>query len=44
MGMYKTIKTENRWCCCCDEEPECEVVEAAEVEEEAKVVEVVEVV
>ena len=30
MRMYKTVKTENCCCCWCGEEPECEVVEAAE--------------
>jgi len=42
MGMYKTVKIEKCWCCCCGSGPECEVVEAEKAKEVAEASEVVE--
>lgn len=42
-GMYKPIETKNYWCGYGGEEPEGEIVEAAQATEAKKEVEVVEV-
>ena len=39
--MYKIVKVENYWCCCCGEELEREVAEAGDAEEEAEAVEAI---
>ena len=40
--MHKTVKTEDCGCCCGGEEPECEVVKAAEAVEAAEAAVVIE--
>ena len=42
MRMYKTVKTENYWGCCCGEELEGEVVEVAKAKEAERAAEAIE--